>query len=155
MNDFHTSGILADILCRIFTAYIYPAGIYLGRKQVCGNFFIKNIKSVLSVYLYKLKIMVMIAQLHTKLIGFFAEHFCSLDYFGKLILTGTVFLRKIRYNHIFAAYLGINRKKVGVIHHINKRNVRGNRYKSYFAAHFLYLGGAFAEKSGKFNTVIT
>ena len=66
MNNGRTTGILFDIFRRIFSANVYPTGVKLCLKQVCGNRIVKYIKGVFAVYADKFKVVVVIKHLNAK-----------------------------------------------------------------------------------------
>ena len=65
MNYLDFSGIFKNILCRIITGIMHPAGIYFGLYT--GNSFTNSIKQEFNFVFAKFKVMIMIHHLYTVL----------------------------------------------------------------------------------------
>ena len=154
MDDLNAAGIFVQIVNRVLAAHIHPAGVKLGLKQIGGHFAVENVDGVLAVDLLKLKVMVVIAELHAQFFGLFAQRLCGLDDLKEFGLAGTEFGGQIGDDHIGAADLAVGFQQVGVFQHVDQRHMGRDGGEADVGAHFFDLGGRVAEQAGKLHTVI-
>ena len=154
MQDLYPTVILAHVSCGILATDLDPAGIKFRLEQSCRDVTIQNIDRVLAVDLRKLKIVVMIGKDHAELLCLLAEDARAVDDLLETGVAGAVFLRKVRDNDELAADRRIGLEQSGIVDHIRKRNVCGDRHKIILFAIPANGLGIQSEQTGKLHAVV-